>query len=673
MTSVLTTLRMLSSDPPPQSRTTCTQKEFVSMRTFRFTLPPLGLSRAGMHNVLVVSLLVLGALSTLAWVYPEHRSILLLAIQKLDPERRAVLDRVWAKARVGHESRLTEVPADFKQGEKPEKIDFGAWPAISGDHSVSPQDMLNAVLESDWILDVADIAARMKTRIAEATIPAQRDNAMRDADIQLQRADPDYATRSSGNAVHYPLGRQSPKMAPEKYFDLCFAKGAEMNAVGAYGWYHYSALLKAGRYARESLSDKERSALALAILADEAYAHHFLEDLFAAGHSATTRGNSAVRKGTHDYYNEFGFETSLWNGEPVVILGDVYMRPEDAALASRAVKKSLEQVLDACVGTGIGAGLTTKESVPSAPDTMKSGKLYTLPDRRYDPSFYECLKEIIPLTPMPGLSEGYGELPRFRAELGPFIGIAPAAQLTGIGGGFAPGQEAAGAVSTLEFSARFGVGLEGVMNKSSDGLAFLDLGLRLDGPSTNSITESEAVQKYGDLTAAIPSRNAFATRLRLPFWLIPGDLLIAAPILIFVDPVLLTRMGVDATNGGYIPWQSRLFTSIGTFQFVLGREIGASFYGYFGTDDRILVPDPNTGAPLVVDTRSIQFDFPIVEYRPFRSFASDQTSSLVFQLYWGFDIPTRVSPIDPANTVAPDLETVWFGGIRLAFDWRHYF
>jgi ribose 5-phosphate isomerase len=53
------------------------------------------------------------------------------------------------------------------------------------------------------------------------------------------------------------------------------------------------------------------------------------------------------------------------------------MRPEDAELTARAVKKSLEQVLDACGGTGLGAGLTTKETVPAAPDTMLSGKLYT--------------------------------------------------------------------------------------------------------------------------------------------------------------------------------------------------------------------------------------------------------------------------------------------------------
>ena len=168
------------------------------MKRISFNRSATRVSRAKMKNMLILCVLVLGAVSTLAWVFPEHRSILLLAIQKLDPERREVLDRLWAKARVGHEARLTEQPGDFKQGEKPDKIDFGAWPAISGDHSISPENMLQTVLESDWILEIVDISARMKRRIAESTIPAQRDNAMRDADIQMQRADPEYATRSSG-------------------------------------------------------------------------------------------------------------------------------------------------------------------------------------------------------------------------------------------------------------------------------------------------------------------------------------------------------------------------------------------------------------------------------------------------------------------------------------------
>ena len=638
--------------------------------------------RARIPRPVVFGLLLVGALSTVAWVYPEHRAILLLAIQKLDPERRAVLDRLWAHARVGHEKRLTIAVGDFTQGEKPTQIDFGAWPAIAADHSCSPANMLETVLTSDWIMEVADITAHLGNHIEAASRnasqdkaqqDADRDNAMRNADLQLQRADPEYATRAGGNAVHYPLGRQSTETTPKEYFDTCLAAGAEMNAFGAYAWYHYSALLKAGRFARETLSAEERSALALALLADEAYAIHFLQDLFAAGHAAVTRGSSAVRKGTHDYYNEFGYETALWDGKSVVLVGDVYMRPQDAELAARAVQRSLEQIIDASLGRGIGASLTPREPVPSSADTLDTCKWWTFPGRNYDVALADLFVEVVAITPVPGLAEGYGELPRFRAEIGPFAGIAPAIRLGAISGAFAPEEKTIGAVASLEFSARFGIGLEGVMNKSGDGLAFLDLGLRQDSPSSSSIIDDPTVQQYGNLFAAIPARIAPTARLRIPFWLLPGDILIAAPILLFTSPSTLTRMGVEAANGGLIPWQSRMFTSIGTFQFTLGREIGASFYGYVGAEDRFLIPDYDQGELLLVEIRSIQFDFPILEYRPFRSFATDQTSSLVFKIYAGFDYPTSVSVVLPEGFRAPELRTVWFAGIRLSFDWRHYF
>ena len=51
-----------------------------------------------------------------AWVYPEHRDIAVLAVEKLDPERKALFDRLWREARAGHEQRLCEQAADAKQG-----------------------------------------------------------------------------------------------------------------------------------------------------------------------------------------------------------------------------------------------------------------------------------------------------------------------------------------------------------------------------------------------------------------------------------------------------------------------------------------------------------------------------------------------------------------------------
>ncbi len=88
------------------------------------------------------------------------------------------------------------------------------------------------------------------------------------------------------------------------------------------------------------------------MLADEAFALHFLEDTFAAGHVAGTWGDVSQRKGTHDYYNEAGLEVFTWKGgsDSMVLMGDAHMRPEDAERAAGAVRTSLEQVIDHATG-----------------------------------------------------------------------------------------------------------------------------------------------------------------------------------------------------------------------------------------------------------------------------------------------------------------------------------
>jgi hypothetical protein len=60
-----------------------------------------------------------------AWVYPEHRDIAVLAVGSLDPERRAVFDRLWADARAGHEQRLCEHGADVP-GAPPDRINWAS-------------------------------------------------------------------------------------------------------------------------------------------------------------------------------------------------------------------------------------------------------------------------------------------------------------------------------------------------------------------------------------------------------------------------------------------------------------------------------------------------------------------------------------------------------------------
>jgi hypothetical protein len=628
-----------------------------------------------MKVLFTVVFLVLSINPLKAWVYPEHRDIALLAIQNLSLEYRSILEKLWAEARIGYESRLTEAVIDATQTIKPEKLDFASWSAIGGDHSCSPENMLYNVLQTDWILKVADVAAQLKIDIANSETRSEHINAIRDSDINFQRADREYATRAGSNNVHFLLARPEVGTNVQDYLEACLKEGAELNALGAYSLNHLNALLKAARLNTEDLSQEERSALILAMLADEAFALHFLEDVFASGHVAGTWGDASQRKGTHDYYNEKGLETVTWDGKHVILMGDAYMRQQDAEFAAVVVQLSIEQLLDVASGK-IKINYNPEQTPPSLPDSFNVCKNNLIPSKEVaDTNLISLLGDVLVETPVPGLATGLGEMPRFRAELGPFIGVVPVLRGATINGGFGIDQNTVGGVGGIDVAIRLGVGLEGVLNESGDGLIFLDLGWRQDGPSTNKFGESKILLEGGQITSAIPGRDALIIRFRMPFWLIPGDMLILAPILALTSPEALANVGVQAVNGGLIPWQAGIATSIGRFQFILGREIGVTIYGSGDQKDALLIPKQgvNNDRATFITFKSTQLDFPIVEYRPFRTFSLDQSSSLVIQLNAGVDIPYGETVILPESANVPELDEVWYVGLRFAFDWRYYY
>ncbi len=654
------------------------------------------------RRLLLFAFTLLCAARAPAWVYPEHRDIAVLAVETLDPERRAIFDRLWAEARAGHETRLCQPGADPAQGLMPECIDWAAMSAISGDHSCSSKQMLETVSSSEWILAVADIAAQLKVDLAQVSkapvepqagdknligdlrrelegeaVRAQRSNALRVADVHLQRADPEYAIRASANTAHFLLARPRADFTAREYVEVTLKAGSEINAVGVFGWYHLSALQKATRLAHETLGAEERSALTLATLADEAFALHFMEDVFAAGHVAGTWGDVSQRKGSHDYYNEGGLEVSTWQGgaKTTVLMGDAHMRPEDAERAAEAVRESLEQLLDTAAGRPRTANLPYTPKAPDTPDAFDVCKNDRLGDRpegqQATPEAVQLGVEVLRPTPVPSLSRGLGAMPRFRAEVGPFIGTAGSLDVRYVDGGFTGLENGSGYIGGADLSLRVGYGMDGVLGQAGDGLVYLALGYRGDTPSTNEFTNSTFAEEGGSLTAAIPGRTAFTARLRMPFYLIPGDLLLLSP-LYFVSPTAYQNMGVTAVNGGLIPWQLGQATRFGRFQFVLGREIGATFYGS-PSDDSLFAPGVTTGVPRVIGFSSTCFDFPILEYRPYRAFDMTQTSELVLQLYGGVDIPHGGSVVFPPGAPGIHLERVYLLGVRLVFGWRRYF
>jgi hypothetical protein len=620
----------------------------------------------------------LGLQNTNAWVYPEHRIIMLTAIEKLPSDYKEELQIFWSLARTGYESRLSPTVIDPGLLLNPPYLDYASWPAISGDHSCSAEEMLHNILQTEWIMKVADITAQLQIDLQFAYTRNERINALRDSDLRLQSADPDYATRAGSNNVHFLLALPDVNMSALNYTLAFLIEGAELNAIAAYAWYHYSALTKASLLVNQNLTLEERSTIILSALADEAFGIHFLEDAFAAGHAAGTWGDASQRKGTHDYYNEFGLKTNLWNGDNVVLTGDAWMRNEDADRASSAVRLSLEQFIDAALGKYTNIIYMGNEKNPGPNNFSVCDNNY-VPGQINNSEFETLLEQVFVLTPVPALKKDLiGDLPRFRAEVGTFIGLSPALRGSMIFGAFGLGQETVGVVGGLEFEARFGVGLDGVINESGDGLVFLGVGWRQDGSSSTGVVNEAELTNYGNLYAAIPGRSAIDLRLRLPFYAIPGDLLIVGPILFLLDKEALTHMAVSAVNGGLFSTEAGIETSFGRFQLVLGREMAVYFYGRTKEKDALInvSPDQNGEDDIyILSYESTQFEFPILEYRPFRSFATDQSSSLLVQLYGGFDIPSNVHNRTDIveGTYVPPLKTYWYAGMRLVFDWRHYF
>jgi hypothetical protein len=641
--------------------------------------------------------------AALAWVYPEHRDIAVLAVDALDPSHRAAFDRLWADARLGHEQRLCAGGADTAQGVAPECIDWAAMSAISGDHSCSSQQMLDTVLDADWILAVADVAAQLKldlSHISEApaakpeqermkpiedirrqldneAIRAERINALRVSDVRLQRADPEYATRAGSNNAHFLLARPTADFTPQQYLEATLKPGSEINAIGVFGWFHLSALQKATRLAHETLGAEQRSQLVRAMLADEAFALHFLEDAFAAGHVAGSWGDVSARKGTHDFYNEHGLAAGTWeqDAKTIVFLGDAHMRPEDARRAADSVRHTLEQLLDTVEGRGAEQALPYAPAAPTAPDAFdvcKNNKLGERPPGlQASAQAIQLGVAIVRATPVPGLGEGLGSLPRFQAEVGPFIGVAGSLELRYIEDGFTGLEDGGGMIGGADVSVRVGYGLEGVLGEAGDGLVFLALGYHGDTPSSNKFSTAPIAQEAGSLAAAIPGRTAWTMRLRMPFYLVPGDLLLLSP-LYFVAPGAYQNMAVTAANGGLIPWQLGWATRFGRYQFVLGREIGVTFYGE-QSDDTLFAPGDPPGSPRILSYKSTYYDFPILEYRPYRAFDMTQTSEVIVQLYAGLDDPHGVKLVFPEGAPTVKFDTVYSLGVRVLFDWRRYF
>ena len=219
-----------------------------------------------------------------------------------------------------------------------------------------------------------------------------------------------------------------------------------------------------------------------------------------------------------------------------------------------------------------------------------------------------------------------------------------------------------------------GLGLEALLPEAGTGEIFFEGGLtyrskqRTDCPSGGCNEDN-----LSSLFPRAPARQGATARLRLPFWLIPGDLIVAAPILAFTSPSTLKKMAIRAADGGAFGIERGFHTPLGRFQLMIGRELGVTFYGYLNGKDVLLTYDAGAMKVVPIAFKSIDYDIPVVEYRPFRDFATRQASSLLFQIGFGLEVPKNVEVVPPGVGPAPHLGNLYSARVKVLFDWRRYF
>jgi hypothetical protein len=160
----------------------------------------------------------------------------------------------------------------------------------------------------------------------------------------------------------------------------------------------------------------------------------------------------------------------------------------------------------------------------------------------------------------------------------------------------------------------------------------------------------------------------------MPYYVVPGDLVLIAPVLALVAPDAVQNVVFASASGGLLALQRRIETSIGTLQFMAGRELGITLWGITGHTNQFIdtpTPPPDTATWRVVNYNSIELDFPVFEYIPPRVFATSLSLAAVFQL--GFNVEFPQNPTLERDGTPYSLGPSWNIYLRFRLDARKYF
>jgi hypothetical protein len=613
-----------------------------------------------------------------AWIWPEHRDIAATALNDLPAAQRKTLDAMWSDAqKLGGKqvcAKMVDPGAqpDTKYGEWDKVcVDFASFPALAADHSCSADELWADVSREQWAVKVVWVAARTKEKLASSTSAAQHEDVWSLSHLAMQYVDPRYLTRAEGNNAHFLVPR-APVQAKENldgYLDRVLLPATEINATGLYTEYHMLALRLAALYDAAPASEKPE--LARRALVAEGVALHFLEDSFSSGHYAATWGGAAWQKGTHDFYSTIGLTTMTWKGDLFASHGDANMTEQDMRVAAVTIRQSLAQVASAAEGRMplASRALSTAEKGVEALNFCKAEHL---PPPPVDAVARSATTMVLQNSPVPAGGKDEIHPPRARADMGPFVGAISGYTLGTAMGGYDSWANVR-LRSEFEIGARLGYGLEGLLTRSMDGQMWVQGEFVADTVQLDLGCSTCPGGKRTDVAVPrVGSRSALKLSLRMPFYVVPFDLLILAPVLMFASPQDLTSVVFASAAGGLLPIERKFETDIGTFQLMAGREVGFTLWGFTGrTNQFVYTPTTNKADFRAVNYDSLELDFPVLEYIPPRVFATNLSLAAEFQLGFNVEIPMNVAFADNGQSFS--LGPSWNIYLRFRLDARKYF
>ena len=633
--------------------------------------PRPSLARRCLGAVTLCSLL-LPASRARAWILPEHAQITAEATVELSAEERAALQSLWDLARrenAGLCAVLGRAPQS--SGGAVDCLGFADLPSVAGDHSCTPEELFHELRDDTWLRDVVEVGNVTERRLRDARSDSARINAWSRSNLLLERADSEYALRATTNEGHF-VPTAPPGQSLDEYLRQAIAADVPLNAAGLYVAFHLAALSFAAAHAGAPSTD-ERQRLAWLAVFSEAFALHFLEDSFSSGHTVGTWGGPALLKGTHDAYSVDGLPSQSWSGEAYSPYGDAHMTAADLRRARGAVATSLQELTEVLLDPGQRA--TVAQNLPLANlshvSTLDTCRRETLGFRLPPDIALQLARPVWVQTVMPMPGKEHAHMPRFRAEIGPFFAFGAGTDASAIWGGyFSEHASSARANANVIVFAGIGIGLEGAIGLSSDGLIELAAGWTFASSQYEPGCSDCGADESGSLPSRVPTRSGLLLHYRAPYWLIPGDLFLAAPVLLAADFNTYKNMAIISANGGLLGLQQVILTPAGTFQFVLGRELNVTL---FNGDDRVLSydgGDPEAASSYTLfEVNSVKLDAPVLTYQPFRSFSNTLTSALGLQLGAALDIPSATDARTGAES-SPGLAYSVY--LRLALQSRWY-